>query len=104
MADFMCFGDYGNDYDMVREVGYGVAMDNAIEKVIEVAWNITKTNNENGVGVMINRVLDGEFERNDNRSRLDIWCKKTTVRNVEIIKTFFIVFVFLKKHLAKCWF
>lgn len=61
MSQFMCFGDYGNDYDMVREVGYGVAMENAIDKVKDVAWKVTKTNNENGVAVMIDRVLNNEF-------------------------------------------
>ncbi|APX72990.1 Cof-type HAD-IIB family hydrolase [Companilactobacillus allii] len=71
MASSMCFGDYGNDFDMIREVGYGVAMDNAIEKVKDVAWNITKTNNENGVGVMIDRVLNGEFEKKNHRSNID---------------------------------
>jgi len=62
MAHFMCFGDYGNDLDMVKEAGYGVAMDNALESVKDVAWRITDTNAKDGVANMIDRVLKGEFE------------------------------------------
>jgi len=62
MAHFMCFGDYGNDLEMVKEAGYGVAMDNALESVKDVAWKITDTNAKDGVANMIDRVLKGEFE------------------------------------------
>lgn len=61
MADFMCFGDYGNDLDMIKEVGYGVAMDNAIESVKKVAWKVTDNNNHDGVAKMIQRVLKKEI-------------------------------------------
>lgn len=61
MAEFMCFGDYGNDLDMIKEVGYGVAMDNAIESVKKVAWQTTDNNNHDGVAKMIHRVLNKEF-------------------------------------------
>jgi len=62
MTHFMCFGDYGNDLDMIKEVGYGVAMDNAIDRVKEVAWRVTSNNNDDGVAKMIDRVLNGEFD------------------------------------------
>lgn len=62
MIHFMCFGDYGNDLEMVKEAGYGVAMDNAIEKVKDVAWKTTDTNNQDGVANMIQRVLNKEFD------------------------------------------
>ncbi|CAJ1185348.1 5-amino-6-(5-phospho-D-ribitylamino)uracil phosphatase YwtE [Companilactobacillus paralimentarius] len=62
MAHFMCFGDYGNDLEMIKEAGYGVAMDNAIESVKAVAWKITGTNNQDGVATMINQVLDSSKE------------------------------------------
>lgn len=61
IANFMCFGDYGNDLEMIKEVGYGVAMENALESVKDVAWNITTTNNKSGVAAMIKRVLEKEF-------------------------------------------
>ncbi|WP_125709995.1 Cof-type HAD-IIB family hydrolase [Companilactobacillus zhongbaensis] len=61
LTNFMCFGDYGNDLEMIDRVGYGVAMDNAREEVKNVADYITKTNNQNGVALMINKVLSGEI-------------------------------------------
>ncbi|MQS74887.1 Cof-type HAD-IIB family hydrolase [Companilactobacillus halodurans] len=62
MVDFMTFGDYGNDLEMVKEAGYGVAMENAIDSVKDVAWRITQSNNQDGVAKMIDRVLKGEFK------------------------------------------
>lgn len=61
MRNFMCFGDYGNDLEMIKNVGYGVAMKNAIESVKDAAWRITDTNNQNGVANMIERVLNDKF-------------------------------------------
>lgn len=46
---------------MIKEAGYGVAMANAIDKVKDVAWNVTDTNNQDGVATMIRRVLNKEF-------------------------------------------
>lgn len=62
MTNFMCFGDYGNDLDMIKEVGFGVAMENGLESVKKVAWKTTTTNNKNGVAAMIDRVLNKEFD------------------------------------------
>ena len=61
IADFMCFGDYGNDLDMIKEVGYGVAMEHAIDSVKKAAWKVTGNNNHDGVAEMIQRVLKKEF-------------------------------------------
>lgn len=62
LTSFMCFGDYGNDLEMVDRVGYGIAMDNAREEIKNVADYITKTNNQHGVALMINKVLRGEIK------------------------------------------
>ncbi|KRO00176.1 Cof-type HAD-IIB family hydrolase [Companilactobacillus kimchiensis] len=62
MTNFMCFGDYGNDLDMIKEVGYGVAMENAIDSVKDVAWRVTTTNNKDGVAKMIQQVLDKDLD------------------------------------------
>lgn len=62
MTNFMCFGDYGNDLDMLKEVGYGVAMENAIESVKKVAREVTESNNKNGVATVIKKVLKGDFD------------------------------------------
>lgn len=60
MANFMCFGDYGNDLNMIKEVGYGVAMENALDSVKDVAWRVTDNNNRDGVAQMIEKVLDNQ--------------------------------------------
>ena len=45
----MCsFGDGGNDLEMLREVGDGVAMKNTIPAVLEVN-HVTDTNDDEGV-------------------------------------------------------
>ncbi|MFD1433105.1 Cof-type HAD-IIB family hydrolase [Lacticaseibacillus yichunensis] len=50
LADMAAFGDGGNDLEMIREVGLGVAMKNASPAVLEAADVITeKTNDEAGV-------------------------------------------------------
>ena len=46
----MCaFGDGGNDLEMLREVGDGVAMKNAVPALLELANHVTDTNDEEGV-------------------------------------------------------
>ncbi|HZK20140.1 MAG TPA: HAD-IIB family hydrolase, partial [Treponemataceae bacterium] len=45
----MCFGDYMNDYDMIKKCPHGVAMGNALNEVKEVAWYVTRTNDECGI-------------------------------------------------------
>lgn len=46
----MVFGDSGNDLDMIKMAGIGVAMANAEPEVLKAADFVTKSNNENGVG------------------------------------------------------
>ena len=43
------FGDGGNDLEMVKEVGDGVAMSNAAPILLKVANHTTTSNNEQGV-------------------------------------------------------
>lgn len=49
LADMGAFGDGGNDLEMIREVGMGVAMANAQPAVKAVADAITSTNEAQGV-------------------------------------------------------
>ncbi len=57
--EIMAFGDGDNDLKMLKEVGVGVAMENAIESVKEAADYITLTNDEEGVARFIEKyVLD----------------------------------------------
>ncbi len=48
-SQIMGIGDQENDLSLVENAGFGVAMDNAIDRVKEAADYITKSNNENGV-------------------------------------------------------
>lgn len=47
--EMIAFGDSGNDIDMLRAAGIGVAMGNAEQEVKETADFVTKTNTEGGV-------------------------------------------------------
>ncbi len=55
----MCaFGDGGNDLEMLRAVGDGVAMSNAAPEVKRVADHLTGTNNDQGVLRYIERLVN----------------------------------------------
>lgn len=55
MANFMCFGDYENDYEMIRDVGYGVAMGNALPRIKQVAWRQTIDHDQDGVAKILRK-------------------------------------------------
>ena len=52
----MCIGDSVNDLEMFEVCNYRVAMNNANEKVKEIANYVTLSNNEDGVGVVLERL------------------------------------------------
>ena len=57
--EIMAFGDGNNDLKMLKEVGTGVAMENAIPSVKEAAEYVTLSNDEEGVAKFIEKyVLD----------------------------------------------
>lgn len=58
--EIMVFGDGDNDIAMLREVGFGVAMQNADEEVKAVADYVTGSNDEDGVAKAIARFVLGE--------------------------------------------
>ena len=65
--EIMACGDGDNDIAMLKEVGFGVAMANAEEKVKAVADYITESNNDEGAAKAIEKfVLEGR--RNHVRS------------------------------------
>ncbi len=49
VEETMAMGDSGNDLDMIKKAGLGVAMGNAEPDILEVADYVTKTNEEDGV-------------------------------------------------------
>jgi hydroxymethylpyrimidine pyrophosphatase-like HAD family hydrolase len=55
----VAFGDDTNDVEMVRVSGLGVAMANAVEAVKAVATHTTAANDEDGVALVLERLLAG---------------------------------------------
>ena len=53
----ICCGDGFNDMTMIQYAGVGVAMENAQEKVKEVADYITKSNDEDGIVTVIDKFI-----------------------------------------------
>lgn len=51
----LAFGDDENDYDILRNAGKGVAVDNAIPMIREIADDITESNNDDGVARYIEK-------------------------------------------------
>ncbi len=56
--EIMAIGDQENDIAMIEYAGVGVAMDNAIPSVKEVANFVTKSNLEDGVAFAIERCAE----------------------------------------------
>ena len=55
--EVIAVGDAGNDIDMIKYAGLGVAMGNAFPEVKEIADYITVTNDEDGVAEVIERFI-----------------------------------------------
>jgi 5-amino-6-(5-phospho-D-ribitylamino)uracil phosphatase len=53
----IAFGDEDNDLEMIEWAGYGVAMGNAIEPLKAIARDVTKTNEEDGIGIYLKSLL-----------------------------------------------
>jgi Cof subfamily protein (haloacid dehalogenase superfamily) len=56
-ADTIAFGDMPNDIEMLAWAGHGVAMGNGHPETKAVADEVTLTNDEDGVGVVLEREL-----------------------------------------------
>ncbi|TCN27908.1 Cof-type HAD-IIB family hydrolase [Mesobacillus foraminis] len=54
----IAFGDEDNDLDMLEYAGRGVAMANGIEAVKNIANETTLSNEEDGIGVYLNEILN----------------------------------------------
>lgn len=55
--EVICVGDAGNDLDMIRYAGLGVAMGNAFDEIKSEADYITHTNEEDGVAHVIEEFM-----------------------------------------------
>nr|WP_164966397.1 HAD hydrolase family protein [Companilactobacillus metriopterae] len=56
--EILSFGDSYNDLEMISGSGVGVAMENAEQKIKEVADYVTSSNDELGVSNFINKILN----------------------------------------------
>ena len=54
-ADVVAFGDMPNDLEMLRWAGHGVAMGNAHPALLEAADEVTASNGEDGLAVVLER-------------------------------------------------
>lgn len=57
MREVMCFGDDYNDLELFKACGYGIAMENGINELKSIATEVTKTNDEDGVAIILERIL-----------------------------------------------
>ncbi len=57
IQETMAIGDAGNDLEMIKTAGIGVAMENAFEEVKKVADFITTSNEQDGVANAIKRFI-----------------------------------------------
>ena len=55
-ADVIAFGDYPNDVPMLSWAGRGVAVANAHAEVLAVADEVTASNNDDGVAIVLERL------------------------------------------------
>jgi Cof subfamily protein (haloacid dehalogenase superfamily) len=60
LRDVVAFGDDINDLDLLRSAGLGVAVSNAWPPVLKIADVIAPSNDEDGVAVMLEKLLDEE--------------------------------------------
>jgi hydroxymethylpyrimidine pyrophosphatase-like HAD family hydrolase len=54
-SDVIAFGDMPNDLEMLQWVGHGVAMGNAHPALKDVADEVTATNAEDGLALVLER-------------------------------------------------
>ena len=57
MEEIIAFGDDENDYDILKNVGKGIAVENAISMIKEIADDVTSSNDEDGVARYIAKEL-----------------------------------------------
>lgn len=57
VSEVIAIGDGENDIDMIKFAGCGIAMNNASKEVKDIANMITETNDNDGVGKILERLL-----------------------------------------------
>ncbi len=62
-ADVLAFGDMPNDLPMLAWAGHSVAVANAHPEVLAAASEVTRSNDEDGVALVLERVLGADLDR-----------------------------------------
>jgi Cof subfamily protein (haloacid dehalogenase superfamily) len=62
--EILALGDQENDVEMISYVKYGIAMENAIQKLKDIAYDVTTKNTEDGVAHAINKYVISKLENN----------------------------------------
>lgn len=57
IKEVIFFGDSANDIEIIKNVGLGVAMENALPEVKEIAKEVTISNEDDGVAYFLDKVL-----------------------------------------------
>ena len=59
--DVIAFGDNFNDLDMLQYAGLSIAMGNAPDKIKQAAKEVTSSNDEDGIALVLNRIFSREI-------------------------------------------
>lgn len=59
----MVFGDYNNDLEMFEQAGISIAMQNAHPNILKAATHITKSNDEQGVEHILEKLLEAKQQK-----------------------------------------
>ena len=62
LEEMIAFGDDENDYEILKNVGRGIAVDNAIPVIKEIVDDIAESNDSDGVAKYIEKVLGKKNE------------------------------------------
>jgi len=58
MENIMAFGDNHNDYELLNDVKYGIAVGNGVQRIKEIAYAVARSNHENGVAHYLNEFFE----------------------------------------------
>ncbi len=57
ISEIMVFGDSGNDLEMIKGAGYGIAMSNATEEAKAIAQEVIGHHDTDTIGIKIREVI-----------------------------------------------
>ncbi|MGX1374083.1 Cof subfamily protein (haloacid dehalogenase superfamily) [Priestia megaterium] len=54
----IAFGDEDNDFEMIKFAGHGIAMENGINELKQLAREVTKSNENDGIAYYLEKTLN----------------------------------------------